>query len=390
MPVAVKARLERGTGTARLSFDLSHPVTATARLLEDPDRIILDLPRVNFQLDPAVGRLMPQAGGLVRGFRFGLFDADRSRVVIALDGPATITGIATAPIASGDPSRLTVSLARTDRLSFHEAARSTEGSSAPRTAAANDLSAVPKPVIVIDPGHGGIDPGARGLGGVVEKTITFDFAAALADQINASGRYMALLTRKDDSFVSLGDRVKRARESNAALFVSVHADTLAAAPGVTGATVYTCSDRASDAEAARVAASENEADAVGGIESAPDKEGVNDILFDLTRRETRTYAHQFQRTLVGYWEKIARLNKNPERAAGFKVLQAPDVPSVLLELGYLSSDKDMAQLTSPDWRAKAAGSVLAAIDSFFAPRRPGAASPAMASAPAAAALTAHD
>ena len=168
------------------------------------------------------------------------------------------------------------------------------------------------------------------------------------------------MTRHDDRFVSLADRVRIARDSDAALFISVHADTLSDG-SVSGATVYTAADRASDAEAARVAATENQSDAAAGLQEAPKTSvDVTDILFDLTRRETRTYAHQFQRTLTGYWAKIARLNRNPERSAGFKVLQAPDVPSVLLELGYLSSGSDMKSLASPDWRARAVGGVAAA------------------------------
>ena len=176
------------------------------------------------------------------------------------------------------------------------------------------------------------------------------------------------MTRTGDTFVSLGDRVKVARDAGAALFLSVHADTLSD-PGVTGATVYTASDRASDAEAARVAATENRADEVAGLDAAPEAPGVSDILFDLTRRETRTYAHLFQRNLIGYWQKVARLNKRPDRAAGFKVLQAPDVPSVLLELGYLSSDHDSKLLTSPEWRDKATAAVANSIDTFFGQRR---------------------
>ena len=163
------------------------------------------------------------------------------------------------------------------------------------------------------------------------------------------------------------DRVRCARDADAALFISIHADTLADA-SVTGATVYTASDRASDAEAAHVAAVENRADEAAGLEPGIKEPDVSDILFDLARRETRTYAHQFQRTLTGYWAKIARLNRNPERAAGFKVLQAPDVPSVLLELGYLSSDKDVKVLTSAEWRDKATASVASAVDAFFADR----------------------
>ena len=202
-------------------------------------------------------------------------------------------------------------------------------------------------MVVIDPGHGGVDPGAAGVNGVIEKRSTFDFASALAEALSASGRYRVVMTRADDTFVSLGDRVKIARDAKAALFVSIHADTLREGADVTGATVYTASDRASDAEAARVAETENRADEAAGLESAPGRDAMSsDILFDLTRRETRTFSHAFQRTLAGYWQKIARLNKNPERSAGFRVLQAPDVPSVLLELGYLSSEKDVAALTS--------------------------------------------
>lgn len=373
-PMAVAARVERSGQGTTLSIDLSRAVEAEASVLESPDRVVIDLPQVNFQIDPSLGRIAAGTGGLVKSFRFGAFAPGHARVIIDLAGPASVARLGTTPIAVGEPARLAIELARTDRASFHKAAMAAAAmvpSPAPPAALAAP-SPAPSPsrrVIVIDPGHGGVDPGASGVGGIVEKTITFDFATALADKLDATGRYTVVLTRRGDSFVSLADRVKVARDAGAALFVSIHADTLSAGSGVTGATVYTCSDRASDAEAARVAATENQADARAGVEAAPDAPGVNDILFDLTRRETRTYAHLFQRTLVGYWQKIAHLNKNPERAAGFKVLQAPDVPSVLLELGYLSSEKDAKALTSPDWRAQASGSVVAAVDAFFAPRQ---------------------
>ena len=206
------------------------------------------------------------------------------------------------------------------------------------------------------------------MSGAVEKDVVLLFASALAARLSAGDRYRVVMTRRDDSFVSLGDRVRVARDSDAALFISVHADTLSDG-SVSGATVYTASDQASDAEAARVAATENQSDAAAGLDEAPRSAAdVSDILFDLTRRETRTYAHRFQRTLTGYWAKIARLNRNPERSAGFKVLQAPDVPSVLLELGYLSSGQDVKSLESPDWRAKAVEGVSASVDAFFAGR----------------------
>ncbi len=379
IPMAVAAALEQVGAATRLSFDLSRTLEAKVSLLEGPDRVVIDLPTVNFQIDPAIGHRRPEPGALVRSFRFGMFAPGQSRIVIDLGAPASVAHLGFQSIAGGDPSRLTIDLVRTDRAAFHAAAAVEAPATAPPPsppAAANPIDT--RRVVVIDPGHGGVDPGASGIGGVVEKTITFDFATMLADKLNATGRYRAVLTRTGDTFVSLGDRVKIARDSNAALFVSVHADTLAVNGAVTGATVYTCSDKASDAEAARVATTENNADAVAGVADTPQATGVNDILFDLTRRETRTYAHMFQRTLVGYWQKIARLNKNPERAAGFKVLQAPDVPSVLLELGYLSSDKDVKALTSAEWRLQATGSTVAAIDAFFAPRSGAAAPPAEA------------
>ncbi|HEX4768663.1 MAG TPA: N-acetylmuramoyl-L-alanine amidase [Lichenihabitans sp.] len=366
-PVAVAARATQVGGVTRLSVDLSRSVPIKAFVLDRPDRVVVDLPEVNFQIEPATIRLPPKGIGLVKAFRFGLFAPGKSRIVIDLGGPASLRKAVVEPIAGGDPSRLVIDLARTDRASFRAAVRRDQPPAPPVSHAGAVPKPDAKPVVVIDPGHGGIDPGASGIEGVPEKIVVFDFASALAARLTASGRYRVVMTRSDDSFVSLGQRVKIARDAGASLFISVHADTLSDR-SVAGTTVYTASDRASDAEAARVAATENRADELAGLEAAPDSQGVNDILFDLTRRETRTYAHLFQRTLVGYWEKIAHLNKNPERAAGFRVLQAPDVPSVLLELGYLSNRADAKMLASPEWRDKATASVMASIDSFFRPR----------------------
>jgi N-acetylmuramoyl-L-alanine amidase len=169
-------------------------------------------------------------------------------------------------------------------------------------------------------------------------------------------------------FVALGERVRRARANGAALFVSIHADTLTDDRSVAGATVYTASERASDAEAARVAEKENQADLAGGLDGREDQSEVSDILVDLTRRETRAYSNVFARTLMDHWKDIGQLNKNPIRSAGFQVLKAHDVPSVLLELGYLSSDRDLASLTTPQWREKAARVVARAVEGFFQAR----------------------
>ncbi len=252
------------------------------------------------------------------------------------------------------------------------------------------------PVVVVDPGHGGVDSGAM-VDGLVEKDIVFDFAKELALKLKATGRYKVVMTRDSDVFIPLGGRVRIARDAHAALFVSIHADTIAAdAASVSGATVYTMSDRASDAEAARTAEKENQSDATAGVEGKEEPSGVSDILFDLTRRETRAYSHVFARTLVNYWKVAGRLNKNPERAAGFRVLTASDVPSVLLELGYLSNVQDAKSLVSPDWRDATTGKVVAAINAFFNSRgthvtaTPSALPGAASSAAAAVAATALD
>ncbi len=365
MPVAVGARVTVVGGITRLVVDLSGGTTVEAALTEAPDRLVLDLPEVNFQVDPAAGRLDAGGIGLIRDFRFGLFAPGRSRIVVDLGGPAALRRAEVASIAGGDASRLTVELAPTDRSAFHAAARRPAADPAAPAGPVQAAAADARPVVVIDPGHGGIDPGASGVSGAVEKDVVLQFSSALAAKLSTGHRYRVVMTRSDDSFVSLGDRVRIARDSDAALFISVHADTLSDG-SVTGATVYTASDQASDAEAARVAATENQSDAAAGLDEAPKAAAdVSDILFDLTRRETRAYAHRFQRTLTGYWAKIARLNHNPERSAGFKVLQAPDVPSVLLELGYLSSGQDVRSLESPDWRARAVDGVAASVDAFF-------------------------
>jgi N-acetylmuramoyl-L-alanine amidase len=173
------------------------------------------------------------------------------------------------------------------------------------------------------------------------------------------------MTRSGDQYVDLDDRVEIARAANASLFVSVHADSLSEAADVSGSTVYTASDRASDAEAARIAARENAAGGDPNASKRPADPDVADILFDLKRRETRVYAHIFSRGLVESLRGAAKLNHNPERSAGFVVLKAPEFPSVLVELGYLSNAQDVRSLSSAEWREKTAAAMVNAIDAFF-------------------------
>lgn len=383
-PTVSAARIVVSGETTRLAFSISAPVEARAFVLADPARVVVDLPRTVFSIEQPAGRdaasparagARARLGGdnLIKSYRFGLLDAAKSRIVIDLAGPARIVRAASEEGPDG-AIRLLIDLAPTDVVSFAAAAAAwrtvASDPSSERATEPTAPRAAGRPVIVIDPGHGGVDAGAHLPGRPPEKDVVFEFALALARSLESTGRYSTLLTRNEDVFVSLGERVRIARTAGAQLFVSIHADTLNEA-SVSGATVYTVSDRASDVHAARLAEKENLADKAAGVETTEAASEVSDILFDLTRRETRAYSHVFARTLVSMWKEAAGLNKNPQRAAGFKVLQAPDVPSVLLELGYLSSEKDAALLTTPQWREKTAGAVARSIDQFFAMRGSG-------------------
>ncbi|HXW70871.1 MAG TPA: N-acetylmuramoyl-L-alanine amidase [Methylocella sp.] len=369
LPVVETASLGSVGEHWKLVFDLSAPVTPSAFVLADPDRVIVDLPRTDFRLDPQAGRRnygILHHASLIESFRFGQLDPGRSRIVIDLRSPAQLVHVGCEKDNAGRLS-LVIELAKTDRAAFHAQAQQVRARIAaepqgPRSEKAAGVS--DKPIIVLDPGHGGIDRGAM-VKDLVEKDLVFDFAQTLAAKLEADGRLKVLMTRTDDSFVPLSERVRMARENNARLFVSIHADTLSNASQVSGATVYTVSERASDAEAERVAEHENKADSAAGLDQAEDVSDVSDILFDLTRRETHAYSHYFARTLANYWRVAGKLNKNPQRSAGFRVLKAPDIPSVLLELGYLSNREDSQALSSPQWRDKAASQVAEAIEAFF-------------------------
>jgi N-acetylmuramoyl-L-alanine amidase len=226
-----------------------------------------------------------------------------------------------------------------------------------------------RPVVVIDPGHGGIDQGAQTESGENEKEIVLDFAKALRERIERGGKYRVVMTRVDDTFVPLAERVKIARHHKAALFLSIHADALPRGEGdAQGATVYTLSDTASDAEAAKLAESENRADLIAGIDLTEEPAEVADILIDLARRETKTFSKRFAKSLIREMKGVARLHKNPLKSAGFRVLKAPDVPSVLLELGYVSNKADLKLLVSDSWRSRTVGSVAQAVELFFGKR----------------------
>lgn len=283
-PVAVGARFSQDANAAKLVLDLSRAVDAKAAALASPNCIVIDLPEVTFEVDPSVGRVSAgPEGSPVKGFRFGQIGSGKSRIVVDLARAACPSEISSKPIVEGkSAARLTIELKPCAAAAFAALVRSSSLSSGNAVQTANSA----QPVIVLDPGHGGVDSGARGLRGVQEKVLVFEFCRELKRQLDETMRYAVVMTRDGDQYVDLDDRVAIARKAHASLFISVHADTLNEDKDVSGSTVYTVSDRASDAEAARIVARENAADRGPGAGSPADNPGVTGILFDLQRRET--------------------------------------------------------------------------------------------------------
>jgi N-acetylmuramoyl-L-alanine amidase len=222
-----------------------------------------------------------------------------------------------------------------------------------------------RPVVIIDPGHGGIDPGAVSRSGTAEKDVVQAFSEVLKQALEDAGHYEVHLTRTNDVFLSLHERVQFARKHGADLFIAIHADSLRRGTA-RGATVYTLADKASDDEAAALAHKENRSDIIAGVDLVAESEQITGILIDLAQREAKNHATTFAKHLVSDLKPVAKLNRRPIRSAGFRVLMAPDVPSVLFELGYLSNRNDETLLLSPKWRSEVAAAMASAIGRYFA------------------------
>jgi N-acetylmuramoyl-L-alanine amidase len=370
LPAVTAVRVGGDGQKTRFIMDLSQKIDVAAFALANPYRVVVDMPQVAFRLPDKIGE---QSRGLVKAFRYGLIMQGGSRVVLDTAGPVKVEKAFVLDADAGEPARLVIDLAATDRASFMRALtldngperRTTAKPPEPPVKAENDS----RPLIVLDPGHGGIDQGARAQSGELEKDVVLQFAQTLRGRLEKTGKYRIAMTRTDDTFIALSDRVKFSRASGAALFISIHADALPKGEGqAEGATVYTLSENASDAEAARLAEAENKADAIAGVDLTIEPDDVANILFDLAQRETKTYSMKFARGVVGELKTSARLHKHPLKSAGFKVLTAPDVPSVLIELGYMSTKDDLKMMTSGAWQTKTAGAVAQAVDTFFGPR----------------------
>lgn len=234
----------------------------------------------------------------------------------------------------------------------------------PESVEPRGLPADGKPVVVIDPGHGGVDPGAIGVSGIYEKYITLAVARELKAALEKNGRYKVFLTRDRDIFIRLRDRVAIGRQYNADLFISLHADSVAN-PQLKGLSVYTLSQNASDSEAQALADKENKADLIAGIDLSHESADVANILIDLAQRETMNRSAGFAGGVVDEVGRDQTLLGNTHRFAGFAVLKAPDVPSVLIEMGYLSNETEERNLRQPDYRAKLAKGISRAVDRFF-------------------------
>jgi N-acetylmuramoyl-L-alanine amidase len=357
-PRASAARVAGDANRTRFVTDIERPLSFSAYVLADPYRVILDLPDVNFQLPAGSGT---KGRGLVTGYRFGPIEPGKSRIIMDTKGPVLIDRAFIIPEENGQPARLVVDLIKTDKATFSKLVRREA-----KTARAKTMP-VPKkgpPTIVIDPGHGGIDPGATSVNGELEKNIVLVFAETLKTRLEKSGRYRVLMTRDEDEFVTLEDRVAFARAAEADLFMAIHADIVRGA-SVRGATIYTLSETASDAEAEALASKENRADAVGGVKLTAENGDINSILIGLAQRDSANRSAEFASRLAGEMAKATRMTNKPMRSAGFSVLKSPDVPSVLVELGYLSDPADAELLNSPDWRERTAKAIARAVDGHF-------------------------
>tara|TARA_B100000315_G_C14582285_1_gene591118 strand:- start:830 stop:2086 length:1257 start_codon:yes stop_codon:yes gene_type:complete len=374
-PTATDIRIGSHADKTRFVIDISEDVKFKVFTLSDPYRVVIDLPEMGWRLP---GNVMSRKTGVIDKFRYGLFRAGLSRVVLDVKKPVKIKAAFVLPPAEGKRYRLVLDLAPTSLAQYLAALRPPTSSSRQRresdtTPEAStgilppgrkpEKTAIRKHVIVIDPGHGGIDPGSTS-GRVFEKHITLATARAIKAHLEAQGKYTVRLTRKKDSFVRLRRRIAIARAHQAELFISLHADAIRN-KRIRGLSVYTLSEKASDREAAELAEKENKADLIAGMDLSTESKEVTNILIDLAQRETMNESARFAVDLVKHIRKVSKTLSNAHRFAGFAVLKAPDVPSILIEMGFLSNRADEQALRSKKYRANLARAIGNAVDGYF-------------------------
>lgn len=422
----VDARLGIHPDKTRFVLELSDAVSFTVSMAADPYRVIIDLPDLIW---PG-GSLPVEGKGVVARYRHAAGGPRGTRLTFETVGPARLREGYMIPARDGHQPRLVLDLEKTTPAEFRQLAAATAGRGdagefgsttpltmssivasamavpapqpSPQPAAAESTPAVTapppfaplppippaqlipaalpvapplpdnkppmvaeKPLIVLDPGHGGQDPGAIGVGGIYEKDITLATAREVKRQLEATGRYRVKLTRDSDVFIRLRDRVAIGREAGADLFISLHADSISSGD-VRGMSIYTLSDKASDREAEMLAAKENRADALVGLDLSGENKLVANILIDLAQRDAMNHSKRFATlALQNLGRDVPLIPNRPHRQAGFAVLTAPDVPSALIEMGYLSNQRDIKLLTSTGHRERLGKGLARSIDAYF-------------------------
>lgn len=338
--------------------------------VENPDRLVVDVPTMNGHRKTA----LPSSydGKLIKGVRFGQFDPNTSRFVFDLQQPVRVVdahggdGTLVIEIAANEipppaGGRLGGGHNETPRLQHPHPNPPSTGKGIKQKHAAKKPE---KPLVIIDAGHGGVDPGTIGQNGTQEKNITLQYALALKAKLLKGGHYRVKLTRESDNFIMLRGRVAIARKAGGSIFISLHADS---APDMAarGLSVYTLSEKASDEETEALAARENKADVLAGVDLSDEREDVAGILISLAERETKNRSATLADELVIALEDRVKLLVNTHRFAGFAVLKAPDIPSVLIEIGFLSHPAEEKLLKSKAYREKVTGGIAAGVDAYF-------------------------
>lgn len=377
LPDVIAARLTTTPDRARLILDLSMPGKFAIVSLEDPARIAVDVNAAALKFT----KTEPQAGaGLVTDYSVKMTGEGRARALLTLAEPAQVQQAYVLDAFGDQPARLVVDLIPDSRVNFdlrvaHDRAVSPNGAgkappnevvTPPGISASAPVvaPATAKPLIVLDPGHGGVDGGAVSSGGVKEKDVVLAFALKLQQVLVDTGRFDVALTRTDDSYLTLEQRVQLARNNKADLFISLHADIFQQ-PQVRGTSIYTRDENATDILDKVLADNENKSDIVAGFAAPKAPPSVVNVLIELMRRQMRKEAFIAASDIVHALEPSVPLRKFPVRQADFFVLQAPDVPSMLIELGFLSNADDTANLTNADWRDRTAEAVARGIGTYF-------------------------
>jgi len=371
MPVAFSGNIAGDTASTRFFLDFDRNLSVQTFYMDKPNRIVIDLDETVFNLGEE-NRL--QARGLISDIQYGRISKGRSRIVLTLVSPVEIIKSSLKKRLDEDSYRFLLDMDSTDQATFETLLSQQQiklGSSGNVAQKGDRVRPVEKKegrfTIVVDPGHGGIDGGAIGKNGTQEKDIVLRFSKVVRDKLKEAGPFDVLMTREEDVFLSLRDRLNFSRRSKADLFISIHADSLRQR-FVRGSTIYTLSKKASDRLSAEMAETENSADLVAGLAVEEEVDAVADILVDLTTSETKRFSKRFSSLLVRNMGKEVRLINNPQRSAAFGVLKAPEVPSVLLELGYLSNQEDEKLLQSKDWQDRAANAIALSVVDFFEPK----------------------